>query len=742
MNHFFRTTTIALVASLSLSQAKAQDLDTTIQPLLPVEVRALRAAPDAPFAKTELSKQQIRQQNTGQDLPYLLQYTPSVVVTSDAGAGVGYSGIRVRGTDGTRINVTLNGIAVNDAESHSTFFVDLPDLASSTSSIQLQRGVGTSTNGSGAFGATLSIANLDVMEVAGVEANLSYASFNTQKYTVRAGTGYMKNGFALDVRLSDISSDGYIQRSSSSLKALQLLAAWKLNNKTSLKFMMVQGFEKTHQAWNGVPQDSLGSVKKFFGTNQESRRYNELGQKADGSYYDNQVDVYRQNYYQLFGDHVINSNLSAHIGLFLTRGIGYYEEYKTGQKFTAYGQTPVTTAAGDTFLRTDLIRRRWLDNYNYGTVFSLLYSKQATKLTIGGGASQYQGKHYSDVIWAQQGFPDNFRYFDADAQKNDFNIYVKAQQEISKNLILFGDMQWRTIGYFINGFKDAPLLRPAVTYNFYNPKAGLTYYLDNTANSRQKIYASVAVAHHEPNRDDFETAAGKEPKPERLIDYEAGYDLTRKYWTAGINFYYMNYKDQLVLTGQINDVGAFTRTNVPHSYRAGIELQGSVKPTLWLQLFGNATLSQNKIKDFTEYLYDDPGTETANHYTGTDIAFSPALVAAATAQFQPFPNHAYGKNLFVNIIGKHVGRQYLDNTSSKNRSIADYTLADLRINYDVPVKPFRNVGFILSVNNLFNRLYESNGYTYGYIYANQRTDVNYYFPQAGINMLFGVNVKW
>ena len=725
----------AFFLALVPAVAHAQGTDTIPgkQQLQPVEVRSLRAAGDAPFAKTDIGKSQIEKQNTGQDLPYLLQYTPSAVITSDAGAGVGYSGMRIRGTDGTRINVTLNGVAVNDAESQSTFFVDLPDLASSTSSIQVQRGVGTSTNGAGAFGATVSVSNLDIMQQAGAEAAVSYGSFNTQKYTVRAGTGFSKNGFALDVRLSKITSDGYVERSSSDLKALQLQAAWVPDDKTSFRFMMLQGYERTMQAWNGVPQDSL----------QTNRRYNELGIKANGSYYDNQADIYRQNYYQLFADHQFTPALAAHLGIFLTRGVGYYEEYKLDEKFSAYGLPNFTTPAGDTFKRTDLIRQRGLDNYHYGTVFSLLYSKKATRLTFGGGWSQYSGKHFGNVIWATYGAPDNHRYYNLDAQKNDLNLYVKAQQNIGKNLVLFGDMQWRNVAYYMNGFRNNPSLRPAVEYNFFNPKVGLTYWLRNNEAERQKVYASFAIANHEPNRDDFEVSLNALPKPERLYDVEAGYEIAHKNWNAGANIYYMKYTDQLVVTGQINDVGAYTRRNVPSSYRAGIEVQGAVRPLSWLELTGNLALSQNKIDDYTEYLdnYDD-GTQNVIHYGTTDIALSPNAVAALAAQFRPFANSRYGKNLLLTLAGKHVGRQYLDNTSAKERSIADYTLCDLRINYSIAVKPFRELGLLLAVNNLFDRVYESSGYTFGYIAGNETYRQNYFFPQAGTNFMLGINVKF
>lgn len=713
--------------------AQFKPLSDSLQNLQPVEVRSLRISGDAPFVKTELRKAEIEALNTGQDLPYLLQYTPSAVVSSDAGAGVGYTGLRIRGTDGTRINVTLNGVAVNDAESQSTFFVNLPDLASSTSSIQVQRGAGTSTNGPASFGATISIANLDLMQQAGAEATIGYGSFNTQKYTVKAGTGFSKHGFAMDVRLSKISSDGYIQRSASDLKAVQIQAAWVPNDKTSFRFMTLMGQEKTGQAWNGVLQDSLTT----------NRRYNELGIKADGTFHDNQTDNYRQNYYQFFADHKLSSALTAHLGLFFTRGAGYYEEYRLGESFSSYNLQPAVTPGGDTISSTDLIRRRGLDNYNYGTVFSLLYEKNKTRLTFGGGWSQYKGEHLGNVTWAQYGIPYNYQFYKLHAQKNDLNLYVKAQHNFTDQLIGFADIQWRNVAYDMDGFRKNPTLHPSVNYNFFNPKAGLTYLLHNTVTNRQKLYASVAVANHEPNRDDFETAAGTLPRPERLYDVEAGYEINKKKWNAAANLYYMNYKDQLILTGKINDVGAYTRSNVASSYRAGIELQAGVQPVAWLMLMGNATFAQNKINDFSEFVdnYDD-GTQQVTNYGTTDIAFSPSVIAAGTARFQPFASNKFGKGLYLNLTGKFVGRQYLDNTSDKARSIADYTLCDLRINYDVAVRPFRELGFTFALNNVFDRKYENNGYTFSYISDRQRVVTNYYFPQAGINFLAGVTMKW
>jgi iron complex outermembrane recepter protein len=701
------------------------------QQLQPVEIRSLRAGSNAPFAKTEISKEEIEKNNVGQDLPFLLQYTPSAVVTSDAGAGVGYTGLRIRGTDGTRINVTLNGIPVNDAESQGTFFVNFPDIASSASSVQIQRGVGTSTNGAGAFGATMSISTLQQMSEAGAEGSFSVGSFNTQKYTIKAGTGLLQNKFQFDVRLSKISSDGFIDRSASDLKSLQLLAGWKISAKTSLRFMLLTGREKTGQAWNGVPQDSL----------QTNRTFNELGLKSDGSYYDNQTDNYQQDYYQLFLDHKFGSHLTANIAFFLTRGRGYYEEYRMGEYFSDYG-LPDFAASNDTLQSTDMIRQLWLDNHFYGSVFSLLYEKNKTQLSFGGGYTQYEGDHFGLVKWAQYNVPADHRWYLLDARKTDLNLYAKAQQGFGK-FMLFGDVQFRNVSYDLNGFRKNPSLHPSVSYQFFNPKAGFTYLLRDNHMQRQKLYASFALAHKEPNRDDFEASAATLPKPERLYDVEAGYEIKTLKWTLGANAYYMHYNDQLVLTGKINDVGAYARTNVPESYRAGLELTGAVKPLSWLTIHANGTFSENKIRNFTEYVdnYDD-GLQQAVYHGTTDIAFSPAFVSAAGLVVAPFRNLGQGQHFEVELLNKYVSRQYLDNTSNEQRSINPYNINDLRIRYSIRTKPFREIGLVLSLNNILDKRYESNGYTFSYIYDGSFTTQNYYYPQAGFNWLMGLNLKW
>lgn len=730
--------TLLVVSAVSVqAQTKKPDTSTLFkqQELQPVEVRSLRATSNAPFAITALNKKDIEKANNGQDVPYLLQYTPSTVVTSDAGAGVGYTGLRVRGTDGTRINVTLNGIPVNDAESQGTFFVNFTDIASSTGSIQLQRGVGTSTNGSGAFGATMSISNLQQFKKAGAEIINSTGSFNTFRHTLRAGTGLLKGGFSFDVRLSKISSDGYVDRSRSDMKSLQFIAGWQANEKTSLRFMVMTGKEKTQQAWNGVLQDSLST----------NRTFNELGIKADGTNYDNQTDNYQQDYYQLFLDHKFTKHLSGHIAGFLTRGKGYYEEYKLGQSYSSYGLPNFITPKNDTVTSTDLIRQLWLDNHYYGGVFSLLYDKKHTQLTFGGGWNRYEGDHYGYIKWAMNNVPDNYRWYLNDAQKNDANAYVKAQHTIQEKLILFADLQYRNVQYDISGFRDNPTLSPSVNYSFFNPKAGISYLLHDDMIQKQRFYASIAVANKEPNRNDFEAGVTTLPKAEQLYDIEAGYEHNRNKWSVSANYFYMLYKDQLILTGQINDVGAYTRTNVDNSYRMGLELQAAVLAKSWLKLFANATLSQNKIQDFIEYYdnYDDPsGNQVAIVHSNTDIAFSPGFITAGGATFMPFKRLMKKQSFEIDLLAKYVGKQYLDNTSNDDKSIGSYGLLDARVRYTIRTKVFRELGLNLMLNNILDKKYVSNGYTYSYKSGGTVVAPNYYYPQAGFNWLLGVSMKF
>lgn len=695
-------------------------------------ISSVRASPLSPFAKTELSKEQLQKNNLGQDLPVLLQYLPSAVMSSDAGNGIGYTGIRIRGTDPTRINVTFNGMPVNDPESQGVFFVNTPDIVSSTSSIQVQRGAGASTNGAGAFGGTISIHNLEQMDTAGFSFSGSVGSFNTSKHTLVAGTGLLKNGFQLDVRLSKIHSDGFVARSGSDLQSMQMVLGYHPSDRTSIHFLFMPGKERTGQAWNGVPQDTLST----------NRRYNVLGLKADGTYYDQQTDNYYQNYFQGIIEHKWNEHWNAHVGLFATRGKGYYEEYKLDQAYERYGLNPTISPKGDTQLNTDLIRRLYLDNYYYGGVFSFNYINKGLLATLGGGWNQFQNLHYGNVMWAMKGgFADQYKWYQLDAQKTDMNTFLKVQQQWGK-WIAYADIQHRYVNYFMNGFEENKNLKPAVVYHFYNPKGGVTYQLQSEYGKKQTLYASVAVANREPNRTAFETDAQNLPKHERLIDMEVGYEVSRKKWSGSVNGYWMQYKNQLILTGQINNVGAYVQTNVDASYRAGIELQGAYKPFNWLSVNGNMTLSSNKIQNFTYFLdnYDSTG-QRATFYKQTDIAFSPNVIASLGFTLVPYTSFK-GNRMTIDLMGKYIDRQYLDNTASEQKQIKATQYCNALVSYTIRSTQLRQIVASLSVQNIFNTAYELNGYTYSYIADNKLSTYNYLYPQAGTNVLGSITFKW
>lgn len=687
--------------------------------LAPVEIRSLRASNTAPFAKTNISKTEIQKANVGQDLPFILNFTPSVVVNSDAGTGVGYTGIRIRGSDATRINVTLNGIPFNDAESGGTFFVDLPDFASSVNSIQIQRGVGTSSNGAGAFGATINLSTHEVNKNKYVELNNSFGSFNTIKNTIKAGTGLINDRFIADLRLSRITSDGYIDRASSDLYSYYFSTAW-LGLKSNVRFTSFSGKEKTYQAWYGVSEKDL----------QTNRTVNSAGTEKPGSPYENETDNYTQHHYQLFFDHKISSKLLFNTGLFYVKGKGYYEQYKANRRYSDYNLQNVIRG-NDTIKKTDLVRQLWLDNDFYGSIFSLQYLHENTGLTIGGAATNYKGDHFGEVVWAKEGLFGNTRWYDNPAKKNDFNIYGKLEQKLTKNLQLFTDLQLRHVNHSINGFRDNPELRFSNKYTFFNPKAGISYLKNNCL-----AFASYSIANKEPNRDDFEAAINEQPKPEHLQDLEIGIEKKTSTYTFGATGYLMKYKDQLVLTGRINDVGAYTRTNIDDSYRAGIELQGSKKINRYFQFAGNLTLSRNRIKNFTEFIDDyDNGTQKQNQYRETDISFSPDIVGAFTIMLLPI------KNVEVALQSKYVGKQYLDNTSNEQRKLDAFYTQDLNLSYYFQKKWLKNVYISGRVNNVFNTLYEPNGYTFSYYYNNELTTENYYFPMAGRNWIISLNLK-
>lgn len=709
----------------------------------PVEVTAIRAGDRAPFTKSDLSKKDIEAVNLGQDLPLLLAQTPSAVVNSDAGNGVGYTGIRIRGTDLTRTNVTLNGIPYNDAESLGTFFVDLPDFASSVNSIQIQRGVGTSSNGGGAFGATINFSTNEVNTSPYGEINTSYGSFNTWKHTVKAGSGLIDGHFTIDARLSKISSNGYIDRGSSNLRAFYLSGAW-MSNRTSIRLNVLSGKEKTYQAWNGISEarlrSNLPALQTHYANNQGVLYFTaqdsiNLFRSNPRTYnyftYPNQTDNYQQDHYQLFVNHRLREGLDFNTAFFYTRGKGYFEEFKNQRTYRSYG-LPNFVVAADTLRTTDLVQQQWLDNKFYGQILSLQYRNDRNDLlTVGGGWNRYDGKHFGNVIWATAGIPKDYQWYNRDAYKTDLNGYAKYQFRLVNHVSAFADMQYRRVLYNIAGFRDNPFIHIHNIYNFYNPKAGITY-----ADGPIQLYASYSLAHKEPNRDDVEASPAQQPKPEVLHDAELGFSRRSPRWGWGVTAYYMYYRNQLVLTGKINDVGAYTRINVPKSYRLGIELEGNANITDWMQAMGNITLSNNRIENFTEYYddYDNGGQKSIAHGT-TDIALSPSVVAAAALRIMPV------KNGEIRLPAKYVGRQYLDNTSSRTRSLDPYYVQDMQLSYTLKNLWFRETRFSFQVNNIFNRKYEPNGYTYSYQYGGQLITENFYFPMAGTNFMAAVNIR-
>ncbi len=684
-----------------------------------VVVSATRANQKSAIAYTDVSKQYIQKLNLGQDIPQLLNFTPSVVTTSDAGAGVGYTGIRIRGSDPTRVNVTLNGIPYNDAESQGTFFVNMPDFASSVSSIQIQRGIGTSTNGAGAFGASVNIQTNDLQKDPYAEVNLSGGSFGTRRATVLAGTGLLKNHFVVDARLSTIHSDGYVDRAKADLKSFYLSGGW-YSDKSFVRLNVFSGQEKTYQSWNGVPETLLKT----------NRTYNEFT-------YDNQTDNYQQDQYQLISSHELSRKWRLNASFFYTKGRGYYEQYRPDDKFSKYG-LPDVTIGNSTIKKTDIIRRKWLDNNFYGTVFSIDYNSFG-KLTanFGGGWNQYKGEHYGEIIWARIAGTTNIRerYYNDNATKNDLNLYAKAFYQATGKLNGFLDLQVRTVDYSFLGFNpQLQNVQQTAMLTFFNPKAGLTYVFSD----RSTAYASVGVGHREPNRNDYtQSTLDSRPQAEQLIDYEAGYKWQSANLSLTANGFYMDYRNQLVLSGQLNDVGAYNRVNIPVSYRAGLELEAATRLTKNLRWNVNATFSRNRVKGFTEYLDDfDTGKQVAIPHTETDISFSPGVIAGSQLVYSAT------KKLEVSLLSKYVGKQYLDNTSNESRKLNPYFTNDIRLIYTVKPKFAQEIAFTLLLNNVFNELYESNGYTYVYASGDRVVAENSYFPQAGRNFLAGVRVRF
>ena len=685
-----------------------------------VEVSALRAGDRAPFAKSVMTKDDIARVNTGVDLPYILALQPNVVSTSDGGTGIGYTYMRIRGTDGTRTNITLNGVPFNDAESQGAFLVNLPDIATSAEDIEVQRGVGTSTNGPAAFGASVQLRTTSVKREPWGQVAVSGGSFNTQRYSVSAGTGLIQNRFSLDMRLSSITSDGYVDRARADLKSYFLQGAW-VGAKRSLRFITFRGKEVTYQAWGGVPKEVIDT----------NRTYNPYT-------YENEVDNYDQSHYQLLFDQKLGAHATLNLTLFRVNGAGYFEQYSAGDPLSTYGIAPAVIN-GDTITTTDVIRRRWLENTLTGANANLEMKYGAHRLVLGGSYSDYRGDHFGEMIWARYtGDLDiRDRYYDDDARKTDANAFAKLTYAVNGKIDVFGDAQVRHVEHTFLGYNnDLENVDQRVEYTFFNPKAGLLWRVHEGG----KAYASIAVANREPNRDDLvESTPKNRARSERLLDYELGYERRSGRTAYGINGYFMNYKDQLVLTGELNDVGAALRTNVPKSHRAGMELSGAFQLTKRLLFKGNLALSRNKLLAFTEFVDDwDNGGQQVSDLGERDLSFSPEAVGGGELGVRFWEGAAKG-HATITWVTKYVSSQYLDNTSNRDRMLDAYVVHDLRLNASLFVlKGVRSLDINFTVRNIFSELYESNGWSYAYVSEGRRQSMVGLYPQAPLNVMGGV----
>ncbi len=707
-----------------------------------VTVKAIHVREKSGFVSSKLSARQIASGNFGQDFTYLLGNTPSSVSTSDAGAGIGYTGIRIRGSDGTRINVTINGIPINDAESHGVFWVNMPDLASSTSSVQVQRGVGSSTIGSGAFGANINIQNTELSAKPVLRMQQSFGSFATSRSTLQFGTGRLGN-FNFGGRLSRIVSDGYIDRGASDLHAFQFNLNFS-RSKWDVNLLSFGGKEKTYQSWYGTPESrvkgDVAGMNNFADRNylSDADRQNLLNSGRTYNYYtyDNQTDNYWQNHYQLHVAREIYPYLIFKNSAFLTSGKGYYEEFKPGAAFVKYGVSDYTSGT-DTVTTTDLVRQRWLDNIYYGSFSTLNYKKKNLDIIGGISYTKYTGSHFGKVIWAEiaKPFGKDYKYYSSESVKSELNAFGKGNIRINKSILVDVEAQVRKIGYrSLGNDNDLKQINFDTNYLFFNPKIGLVCELKGG----QKIYGSYSIGQREPVRSDFidHNRQGL-PKPEFLQDIELGYVLKQKKTMFQANLYNMVYRNQLVLTGELNDVGSSLRRNVASSYRRGIEIILNKQLYEKLSLEANMTLSSNKIKNFEDIYYNyDSGTVIKETYKLTDIAFSPSVIGYIGIS----DRHLRGLELNLNC--KYVGKQYLDNTLNKSRSLDDYYTLNFSFQkaFQLPGKGEITVRGM--INNFSGIFYSNNGYTYKYVYSGNLITENFYYPQSGINFMFGLDFKF
>lgn len=706
-----KTETVHVASNLEVNFVLEESLQMTDE----VVIYATRANDKTPTTFTEMGKQSVQKQNFGQDLPMVLNWTPSMVTTSDAGAGIGYTGLRIRGSDASRINVTINGIALNDSESQGVYWVNTPDLASSVQSIQVQRGVGTSTNGAGAFGATVSVQTDALVQDPYAEANISAGSFGSQRYTFKSGTGLINNRWSFDGRISKITSDGYLERASSDLNSYYMSGAYH-GKKTIVKAIVFGGHEETYQAWYGIDRATLNVNRRF---NYAGAIYDDEGNVQ--RYYDNEVDDYRQTHYQLHISQDFSSQWNANISFHYTKGLGFFEQYKQDQSFESLG-LPDASVGGTVIESSDVIVRRWLDNDYYGLTFSTTYKRNKTDLTLGGAYSRYDNaRHFGEIIWAEIAVNSPLRhvYYDGESEKSDVNMYAKWNFSLTEKLNSYIDLQYRGVKYETGGIdNDQSTYAVMDQFNFFNPKAGISYSL--AANSL--IYASYAIANREPNRSDY--LEGLEtPKSERLGNLEIGWRRSTSAFKAEANYYLMNYTDQLVLTGAVNDTGYPIRANIGKSYRTGVELSGGLSLTKNLTWNANLTWSINRNQ---KYAVTDENNNIVTRNTA--IILSPSWIGGSQLNWKVF------KNFQATLLSKYVGKQYLDNTEDEDVKLDAYFITDVRLAYAFFPKGLKGVEVGLLINNVFDEEYSSNGYGY--------EGTPYYFPQAGVNYLAMLGLKF
>lgn len=728
--------------SPSLNEAFEQDTISMEGDLQQIQVVATRATKSTPVAHTNLNHETIARNNYGLDIPSLLALTPSMIATNETGIGIGGTSIRLRGTDATRLNVTVNGMSLNNPDSHSTYWYDTPDLISAVGDIQVQRGAGTSTNGTGTFGGAVSMTTAAPKAEFMGEASFSYGSYNTNKQAVAISSGLLKNGWAVDARATHIGSDGYVDRGMTDLKSYMLQAA-HYSPRTSVKFLSFGGKAKTYLTYTGVTKEEMELYGRRYHTEGQYETSNGPYVLADGThvdYYDDQTDNYLQLNNQLILNHRFTDAWSLSLMGFYTYGYGYYKQYKDARTLLEYGNLGITDAS----VEADMIRRKVMRNHTTGLNATAAYSTERLQLLMGGAWSYYTCPHWGDLEWVD-GFEQSAidgRWYDNDVDKQDANLFVKGMWNVATGLNLYADLQYRYVSYKAWGVNDnfdwnTMQMQPINVdkeYNFFNPRLGVSYAFAE----RHNLYASAAVAHKEPTRSDFTdrymfAADQTQPSPERLIDYELGYQYTAPRLQLGLNLYYMRYKDQLIPTGMVNDSSDALNVNVPDSYRCGVELTAAWSVARWLTLGGNATFSRNKILDYVDMLADSP-TYGKNLGTMT-IAYSPDMVASAYADF-----HVKGFEAVLRT--QYVGKQYFTNNEIEALTLDAYCVTNLDLAYTLRTKAAKSVRLGISIYNLLNSKYCSNGYGYSYMWDGERYDEAYYFPQAPLHVLANVTIKF